>query len=88
MKDIKNFIINEKREQSVSTEKLSKEFIEFIAKYAKYYNYDAIKLVCMINLELRDLLRNDNSYSIKLNGATQALKTFNKEFEKYQSIAI
>ena len=41
----------------------------------------------MINLILRDLFL-DDEYSKEFNDPDKALKTFNKEFEKYQNIII
>ena len=84
MKTINEFLNKKKKDDSIEIEdKLKDALIE----YANYYNYDATQLVYMINLILRDLFL-DDEYSKEFNDPDKALKTFNKEFEKYQNIMI
>ena len=84
MKQINEFLNKKKKDDSFEIEdKLKDALIE----YANYYNYDATQLVYMINLILRDLFL-DDEYSKDFNDPDKALKTFNKEFEKYQNIMI
>ena len=85
MKTINEFL---NKKDNIDNEKLSEELKDFIIKYTKYYEYDAIKLVCMINLELRDLLMKDSDVLAACNNPDEALEKFKKEFEKYQNIAI
>ncbi len=85
MKSINEYV-NEK-DQSNKTIELEDKLKDILIEYANHNNYDATELIYMINLFIRDLyLDKDNSKKFK--DVENALKTFNKEFEKYQNIMI
>lgn len=87
MKSIKNFLF--KKKKKYLNDELDEEFMNFVEKFANYYDYDATELVANINLMLRQILmEGDYDYGVMIRGAEDALETFKKEFEKCQNIAI
>ncbi len=77
MKNIKNYII----ESSVAED--DEKLVKALKEFADEYKYDAVKLVAMVNIFMRDMFMNEDTKKL-FKDSDKAVTKFKKEFEVFQ----